>query len=91
MAEFQAIFRESQRMCSTYRSERRKYLREMKGNDMATYCRVCKRKAMHISVPTKNYLCDIVCECCGTTVACNVAGCIAYTYVLLNKEQDGER
>lgn len=73
------------------RAERRQYLREMKGNDMATYCRVCKRKSMHISVPTKDCMCDIVCECCGTHVARNVEGCIPYTYVRFNEEQEGER
>lgn len=72
------------------RAERRKYMREMKQDEMASYCRICKHKTMHISVPTKDWTCDIVCECCGTTVARNVEGCIPYTYVRLNKEQEGE-
>lgn len=69
------------------RAERREYLKSMKGNDMATNCPVCKRKALHISVPTEKHLCDIVCECCGTTAARNVEGCIPYTYIRWDGKQ----
>lgn len=73
------------------RAERRKYLRKMERDEMATYCRICKHKTLHVSLPTYNHMCDIVCELCGTTEARDVDGCIPYTYVRLNEEQDGSR
>lgn len=63
------------------RAERRKYIRDMKKDNMATNCPICKGKTLHTAIPTENHLCDIVCECCGTTVARNIEGCIPYTYV----------
>ena len=67
------------------RAERRKYIRDMKRDgtmkNMATNCLICKGKTLHTAIPTEKHLCDIVCECCGTTVARNVEGCIPYTYV----------
>lgn len=66
------------------RAERRQYIRDMKREDrkgMATNCLICKSKTLHIAIPTENHLCDIVCNCCGTTVARNIEGCIPYTYV----------
>lgn len=67
------------------RAERRKYLLDAKFGkmfrDMATHCPICKGKTLHVAVLSEKHLCDIVCECCGTTVARNIEGCIPYTYV----------
>ena len=67
------------------REERRKYIRDIKRDgmkkNMATYCPICKGNTLHTSIPTEKHLCDIVCECCGTTVARNIEGCIPYAYI----------
>lgn len=63
------------------RQKRRERLREMKKNPLSKICPACKNKTLHVAKPTKNYLCDIVCEYCGATIVKDSNTAIPWTYV----------
>ena len=66
------------------RAERRQYSKEMKHDDTASRCPICRAISRHICIPSKNNTCDIVCECSGTVAMRNVEGMIPMTYVRLD-------
>jgi len=63
------------------RTERRKRLKEMKRDPLAHKCPVCKNKTLQVAKPTKNWLCDIVCEYCGAVIVKDSNTAIPWTYV----------
>lgn len=66
------------------RADRRKYSREMKRDNMASCCPICKKQARHISIPVGKNLCNIVCEGCGAVAKQNVEGIVPMVYVRLD-------
>lgn len=66
------------------RAERRKYIKENRNNNMASYCPTCRGKTLHYTRPTEKHLCDVVCECCGKAAMQNMEGLIPMVYVHLD-------
>jgi hypothetical protein len=66
---------------SMNRAERRERMREMKRDPLAKMCPACKKKTLHVAKPTKDHLCDIVCEYCGATIEKDTRAAIPWTYV----------
>ena len=78
------------------RAERRKLIRQYAKDKDAEKCPICDKKSRFVSVPTKNWLCDVQCELCGSKVAEDCKGLLPMTYVSLREmlhptEKGGEQ
>ena len=56
------------------RQERREQIRKYAKFKDSEPCPLCNKKSRFISIPTKDYLCDIKCELCNGIVYKDVAG-----------------
>ncbi len=62
------------------REERRKYARKVAKDPMAKKCPICGKKSLFIAIPTKNHLCNIICELCKGTIEKDSNTANPYTY-----------
>ena len=65
------------------RAERRKQIKEYAKYKESEKCPLCKCKSLFVSIPTKDYLCDVKCEICNGIVIKNCKNLIPMTYVNL--------
>ena len=65
------------------RAVRRKQIKEYAKNKDAEKCPLCKCKSLFVSVPTKDYLCDVKCEICNGIVIKDCKNLIPMTYINL--------
>lgn len=74
------------------RAERRELAKSYAKDKNAEKCPVCGKKSMFVSVPTKEWLCDVRCEVCRGIVIKDCKGLIPMAYVSLQaiiKELEG--
>ena len=65
------------------REERRKAIREYAKHKEAEKCPLCNHKSLFMSIPTKEWLCDVKCVLCDGVVIKDCEGLIPNVYVSL--------
>ena len=63
------------------REERRKRAREYSKDSNAEKCPLCGKKSRFVSIPTKEWLCDVRCKLCNGTVIKDCKDLIPMVYV----------
>ena len=73
------------------RAERRKKIREYAKYKDTEKCPLCNHKSFFMSIPTKEWLCDIKCEICNGAVIKDCKNLIPKAYVNLKSimEENG--
>lgn len=70
------------------REERRQQIREARKDKNAEVCPECGKKSLFVSMPTKEWLCDVKCIICHETVLEGCKGLIPMTYVSLESARN---
>lgn len=71
------------------RQERREQIRKYAKFKDSEQCPLCNKKSRFISIPTKDYLCDIKCELCNGIVYKDV-NAIPMIYVNLHELEENK-
>ena len=63
------------------RKERREYAKEVAKEPMARKCPMCGKKSLFVTIPKKEWKCDIQCVLCEGIIKENCGGLLPNTYI----------